>query len=139
MSNYFDDPNSSFFTNPGAYLLFHQSAPPGPSPMDTLGMQDWNYFQTNIAPIQQQLFKTAMDPATYTNAANQAKTIVSQQYAQMPGQIARTAAGLGMTITPEQQAVMNRDSQFNQSLATASAANGARAATSEQMHGLMGM
>lgn len=112
---------------------------PPTSPIEGLAQQDWSWFQNNILPEQQKLFSQAMSPSTYQKNISQAESDVDASYAGLPTAFKRNLAGMGITPTAAQTASFNKVANVNKGLAEAGAANEARAATTAENRGILGV
>jgi len=127
----------NFFDDPVGYALKHQSAQQPPGALENMAAGDFNYYQNNIQPLQQDLVNKALNPQTITNAVSQAETDVNQQFDKAPAAFQRQMAAQGVVPSAAQQQDFNKQQALNRGIATAGAANQARATAASQVSGIL--
>lgn len=113
---------------------------PAGLPQDPLvGMSDaeYNWYNTNINPLKQNLINYATDPNTVQRNVQAAQTDVAQQFANNPQAFKAGITGRGGTVTAQQQRNFNNENALNEGIASVGAANTTRAATAAQQQGIV--
>jgi hypothetical protein len=111
----------------GGLALGKSPGTPIPSPLAGMSEEEYNYFQQNIAPLQQQALQNVNGPNATANAVQQAQGQVNTQFQNLPGAFSRQMAGRGIATTPAQQAAFNKSAALQKGMATAGASNQAAA------------
>lgn len=94
---------------------------------------EYNDYVRNINPIEDDLLAYARDKTQPDKAAQQGIADVNASFDQIPGQLQRRNQGLGLTLSPEEQAAQQRSLATQRGLASATAANrGAQGAYATQ-------
>ena len=112
--------------------------PGAPNPILGLAQSEFDYYNQNISPIQQQLLQKATNQNTLTQNVNQAQSDVNSQFKNLPGAFQRQMSGLGVTPTTAQTAAFNKQLALSKGIATAGASNQAARATGIQQRQAFG-
>ncbi len=96
-----------------------------------------NYVQTFI-PIENQLIKYATDTTLPAQEMAKASQNVSASFAQQEGATARRLKGLGVTLSPEEQAAQQKQYGLSKSLADVQAQNVAGDLTRQRQQNILG-
>ena len=100
--------------------------------------QQWANYVNTFIPIENKLIQYATSPTTVSDAMTQAQTGVQNAYAAQDASTQRQLTGLGVTLTPEQQAAQKRSSALSASLADVSAQNNARDTAMANQQSILG-
>ena len=103
-----------------------------------LTRDQWANYVSTFVPIENQLIKYATDPAVATTAMAQASTNVNDSFNAQQGATARHLAGLGVTLTPEQQQAQQKSYGLSKSLADVGAQNMAGLITRNRQSSILG-
>lgn len=118
-----------------------QSGPSGPSASDLFASatrQQWSNYVNTFVPIENKLIQYATDPSTVTNAMSDAQTGVQQAFKAQEGATQRKLAGLGVSLSPEEQEAQKRSSGLTESLADVQSQNTARDLTVQRQQSILG-
>jgi hypothetical protein len=132
-----EDPNNP--VNDPAYSQLGLN--PGANASDTyaaLSRQQWQLYMQNFVPIENQLIDFATNKALPGQAMNQAITDVNQSYTAQQGAFQREMTGMGVQLTPQQQAARTREQGLSQALARVQGANTARDLTIANQQAVLG-
>ena len=100
--------------------------PPPASPLQYYGQSEWDWYKNNVVPLQMQTIDSVYGPQSMRRAIDQATTSVNDQFAAVPGEFKRYASGLGASVTPAQQASVDKSTALQKGLYMAGAQNAAR-------------
>lgn len=100
--------------------------------------QQWDDYLQNYVPIENRLINYAMDEQAPVQAAELAGRGIGQAFDQQRESTGRRLAGMGLQLTPEEQAAADKSSRLSESLATVGAMNNARDATLQRQQGILG-
>lgn len=98
----------------------------------------WANYVASFQPIENQLIEQATSPLTVTNAVQRAGANVDAAFDAQEGATARRLAGLGVTLTPEEQQAQQRATGLARSLADVQARNVARDLTVQRQRSVLG-
>jgi hypothetical protein len=115
--------------------------PSGPSASDMFAQatrQQWSNYISTFVPIENSLIKYATDPNTVTNAMSDAHTGVQQAFQAQEGATQRRLTGLGVQLSPDEQAAQSRSSGLTESLADVQGQNTARDLTVQRQQSILG-
>ncbi len=121
--------------------MHKQDGPSGPSASDLFASatrQQWSNYVNTFVPIENKLIQYATDPNTVTNAVSDAQTGVKQAFDAQQGATQRKLQGLGVTLSPDEEAAQKRSSGLTESLAGVQAANTARDLTVQRQQSILG-
>jgi len=100
--------------------------------------QQWADYTANYIPIENKLIQYATDPTVVSKAMADASTDVHQAFASQSGQTARRLQGLGVQLSPEEQAAKTRASGLQEGLTDVQAQNTARDLTVQRQQSILG-
>jgi hypothetical protein len=100
--------------------------------------QQWADYISTFVPIENQLIDYAMNPQNVTNAMAEASRDVTSSFDAQAGSTARRLKGLGITLSPEEQAAQQRSFGLAKSLADVGAQNNARDLTVRRQQSVLG-
>jgi uncharacterized protein (DUF924 family) len=103
-----------------------------------LTREQWANYVGTFVPIENQMIQMATDPMAATNAMNEASQNVNQAFDAQAGATERRFRGLGLQLTPEQQAAQQRATGLSRSLADVQAQNVARDLTTQRQQSVLG-
>lgn len=126
-----NDPNRFMGINPSG-KNFAQNA------FAALTRQQWDDYLQNYVPLENRLIQYATDEQAPQEAAYLAGRGIGQQFDQQRESTQRRLAGMGLQLTPEEQAAADKSSRLNESLATVGAMNNARDATLDRQRSVLG-
>jgi len=121
--------------------LNKDEGPKGPTASDLFASatrQQWSTYTNTFIPIENKLIQYATDPNTVTNAVSDAKTGVEQAFTAQQGATQRKLQGLGVQLSPDEQAAQAKSSGLTESLASVQAQNTARDLTVQRQQGILG-
>jgi len=99
----------------------------------------WNDYLTQIGvPQENKLIQYATDPTVVSNAMTEAGSDVNDAFDRQAGANQRRLSGLGLTLTPEEQAVSDRSTKLARSAADVQAQNSARDQTIARQQTIIG-
>lgn len=103
-----------------------------------LTRQQWADYVTQFVPYENKLIEYASDPATVSNAMNTASLNVNQAFDRQTDANSSRLQGLGLSLTPEEQAASTRSTGLARSLADVQAQNSARDAAMARQQSVIG-
>lgn len=103
-----------------------------------LTRQQWDDYLTNYVPVENRMIEYAMDESNPNEAAYIAGRGVEQAFDTQRAGAQRRLAGMGLTLTAEEQAASDKQSRLSESLATVGAMNNARDATRSRQQSVIG-
>lgn len=103
-----------------------------------LTRDQWQNYVSTFVPIENTLISYATDPSTVTNAMSEASADVGRAYDVQQGATQRRLQGLGVSLTPEQQAAQKRSYGLSRSLADVGAQNTAAEITRSRQQAIIG-
>ncbi len=98
----------------------------------------WQNYVSTFVPIENQMIKYATDPTLPQQAMQKASGDVNAAYTAQQGATARELSGLGVTLTPDQQAAQQRSYGLSKSLADVQAQNTAGDLTRQRQQSVLG-
>ena len=98
----------------------------------------WANYVNTFIPIENQLIKYATDITLPGQKMAEASADVSAAYAQQAGATARRLQGLGVTLSPEEQAAQQKQFGLSKSLADVQAQNVAGDLTRQRQASILG-
>jgi len=117
------------------------SAPQGTSANDAYAQMtrdQWSTYVNTFVPIENQLIKYATDPNVVSNAMQKASTGVNTAFNQQQGATARQLKGLGVTLSPEEQAEQQKQYGLNRALSDVQGQNMAADVTRQRQASVLG-
>jgi hypothetical protein len=103
-----------------------------------LTRQQWADYTATFVPIENQLIQYAMDPGKVKESMAKASTTVNQAYDAAEQSSARRLRGLGIEMSPEEQAAQRRSFGLSRSLADVQAQNLSRDLTTRRQQAVLG-
>ena len=103
-----------------------------------LTRQQWADYVANFVPIENTLIKYATDTALPGQAMAQASQNVGAAFDQAQGDTQRKLAGMGVTLSPDEQAAQAKSFGLSKSLADVGAQNLAGGAVRARQQGIIG-
>ncbi len=103
-----------------------------------LTRHQWASYVSNFVPIENQLIKYATDPGQVTQAMQTASGKVDSAFDQQEGATGRRLAGLGVTLSPEEQQAQQKQFGLSKSLADVQAQNLAGDLTRQRQQSVLG-
>lgn len=103
-----------------------------------LTRQQWADYVSTFVPIENQLIQYATDPNAAGNAMAEASRDVNASYDAQEASTSRRLKGLGITLSPEEQAAQKRSYGLSRSLADVGAQNTARDLTVRRQQSVLG-
>jgi hypothetical protein len=100
--------------------------------------EQWANYVNTFVPIENKLIKYATDPTVVSDAMADASTGVHQAFAAQEGSTNRRLQGMGVSLSPEEQAAQTRSSGLREGLADVQAQNTARDLTTQRQQGILG-
>jgi len=88
-----------------------------------LTRQQWADYVRTFVPLENQLIDYAMDPGKVKEAMQQASTNVTQSFDAQQASTQRRLKGLGVTLSPDEQAAQQRSFGLSKALADVQAQN----------------
>lgn len=132
------DPGHAYFTE----KLNRKGSGPDTSAQDlyaSLTRRSWyDYMNTLGVPQENRLIDYATNPETVTNAMAEASADVTGAFDRQTTNTQRKLAGLGLSLTPEEQAASTRDTGIARSLADVGAQNRSRDLTIARQQSILG-
>ncbi len=113
----------------------------GTSASDTFAAitrQQWSDYVNTFVPIENQLIKYATDPNTVSNAMSDASGDVNKAFDAQQGVTQRHLQGLGVNLSPDEQAAQTKATGLARSLADVGAQNTARDLTTQRQQSILG-
>jgi hypothetical protein len=115
--------------------------PSGPTASDLYAQatrQQWSNYVNTFVPIENQLIKYATDPGVVTGAMSDASKGVNDAFDAQQGATQRRLQGLGVQLSPDEQAAQTRSSGLTRSLADVQSQNTARDLTTQRQQSILG-
>lgn len=113
----------------------------GPTASDLFAQatrQQWaNYVQTFV-PIENSLIRYATDPTVVSNAMSDASQGVNNAFDAQQGATQRRLQGLGVSLSPDEQAAQTKSMGLTRSLADVQSQNTARDLTVQRQQSIIG-
>jgi hypothetical protein len=103
-----------------------------------LTREQWADYVNTFDPLENQLIQMATDPEAANRAMADASQNVNDSFAAQQGATDRRLRGLGLQLTPEQQAASTRATALSKSLTDVQAQNTARDLTIQRQQSLLG-
>lgn len=100
--------------------------------------QQWSNYVNNFVPIENKLIQYATDPGVVTQAMQQASQNVNNAYTAQQASTQRRLQGMGVSLSPDEQAAYNRQFSLSKSLADVQAQNTARDLTTQRQQAIIG-
>ena len=100
--------------------------------------QQWANYVGTFVPIENQLIKYATDPNTVSNAMSSASTDVNNAFDAQTGSTQRRLSGLGVNLSPDEQAENTKATGLTRSLADVQGQNTARDLTVQRQQSILG-
>lgn len=122
----------------GGLALGGSPGMPPASPLAGMSDVEYNWYRQNILPLQQKQWQSTFGPTAVSDAVTTAESDVNQQYAGAPAALQRQAASMGVVMTPAQRAAASKNLALDKGIATAGAANQARAGIALQQRRVLG-
>lgn len=122
----------------GGLLFGGPASVPGASPLAGMSDMEYNWYRQNILPLQQKQWQSTFGPNAVSDAVTTAEGDVNQQFAGAPAAFERRMQGAGISVTPAQRAAYTKNLALNKGMATAGAANQARAGIALQQRQVLG-
>lgn len=105
----------------------------------SLTRRSWyDYMNTLGVPQENKLIDYATNPDTVTNAMAEASSDVTGAFDRQTKNTTRKLAGLGLTLSPDEQAASDRDTGIARSLADVGAQNRSRDLTVARQQSILG-
>ncbi len=123
ISAYGGDPNSKTYAN---------------DTFAAITRQQWNNYVSTFVPIENNLIKYATDPNVVTSAMSGASKDVNSAYDAQQGATQRKLTGLGVSLSPDEQAAQTKSSGLQRSLADVQGQNTARDLTVQRQQSILG-
>ena len=125
----------------GLLLGGNKSAPQNTSANDAyarMTRDQWSTYVNTFVPVENQLIKYATDPNVVSNAMQKASTGVNAAFDQQQGATARQLKGLGVTLSPEEQAEQQKQYGLNRALSDVQGQNMAGDITRQRQQSILG-
>lgn len=103
-----------------------------------LTREKWADYVSIYAPLENQLIQQATDPEAANRAMAGASQNVNDAFAAQQGATDRRLRGLGLQLTPEQQAASTRATALSKSLTDVGAQNVAQDLTVQRQQSVLG-
>lgn len=103
-----------------------------------LTREQWADYVNTFVPLENQLIQQATDPEAASRAMASASENVNDAFAAQQGATDRRLRGLGLQLTPEQQAASTRATALSKSLTDVGAQNTARDLTVQRQQSILG-
>lgn len=103
-----------------------------------LTREQWANYMNTFVPIENQLIQYATDKTQPTQAMAQASEDVNAAYGAQAGATTRRLSGLGVALTPEEEASAARSTGLSKGLADVGAQNMARDLTIDRQQSILG-
>lgn len=103
-----------------------------------LTREQWADYVNIYVPLENQLIQQATDPEAANRAMASASQNVNDAFAAQQGATDRRLRGLGLQLTPEQQAASTRATALSKSLTDVGAQNVARDLTVQRQQSILG-
>lgn len=112
--------------------------PPPTGPLGGLSKVEYDWWKTNIQPLQQQSYDSLFGQNVVKNAVTQAQGDVNTQFDRLPAAYQRQMSSLGITPSASQQQSFTKQSALNRGIAQAGASNATRGAIATQRNRYLG-
>lgn len=103
-----------------------------------LTRQQWADYVNTFVPVENQLIDYATNPSVVTNAMDKASQGVGAAFDAQVASTERRLKGLGVTLSPEEQAAQQRSFGLTRALADVGAQNTARDLTTRRQQSVLG-
>lgn len=103
-----------------------------------LTRQQWADYTSTFVPIENQLIAYAMDPGKVKESMAKASANVNQSFDAAEASSERRLRGLGITLSPEEEAAKRRSFGLSRSLADVQAQNLNRDLTTRRQQAVLG-
>jgi len=103
-----------------------------------LTRDQWSNYVSTFVPIENSLIKYATDPNQVTQAMQTASSNVNSAYTQQQGAVSRQLKGLGVTLSPDEQAAQQKQFGLSKSLSDVQAQNVAGDLTRQRQQSVIG-
>lgn len=103
-----------------------------------LTREQWADYVNTFVPLENQIIQEATDPEAVNRAMAGASQNVNDAFAAQQGATDRRLRGLGLQLTPEQQAASTRATALSKSLTDVGAQNVARDLTVQRQQSILG-
>lgn len=103
-----------------------------------LTRQQWASYVQNFVPLENQLIDYAVDPGKVKTAMAQASTNVNEAFDAQQASTARRLKGLGVTLSPDEQAAQQRSFGLSKALADVQAQNLTRDLVERRQQSIIG-
>ena len=100
--------------------------------------QQWSDYVSTFIPIENKLIQYATDPGVVSGAMQTASQGVNQSFDAQQGATERRMKGLGVSMTPDEQAAQKRSTGIARSLADVQAQNSANTLTQQRQQSILG-
>lgn len=100
--------------------------------------QQWSNYVNTFIPIENKLIQYATDPTVVSSAMSGASSDVHNAFDASQGGIQRRLAGLGTSLSPDEQAASTRSTGLEEGLADVQAQNTARDLTTQRQQSILG-
>ncbi len=122
-------------------ILGRNRTPPSTAASDAyaaLTREQWLNYVSTFVPIENQLIDYATDPNRPLEAMKEASADVNAAYTAQQGALQRRLGGLGVSLTPDEQAAQERSYGLSKSLADVGSQNMAGALTRQRQQAILG-
>lgn len=126
------------YTTPSAYGINPNSKTYANDTFAAITREQWNNYVNTFVPIENQLIKYATDPGVVSSAMSDASQGVNQAFDAQQGATQRRLQGLGVTLSPDEQAAQKRSMGLTRGLADVQAQNTARDLTVQRQQSILG-
>jgi hypothetical protein len=100
--------------------------------------QQWSNYVNTFVPIENKLIQYATDPTQASTAMSQASTGINQAFDAQQGATQRRLQGLGVSLSPDEQAAQTKSQGLTKSLADVQGQNTARDLTVQRQQSILG-
>jgi hypothetical protein len=100
--------------------------------------QQWSDYVNNFVPVENKLIQYATDPNVVSGAMSGASTGVHQAFDAQQGATQRRLQGLGVQLSPDEQAAQKKSMGVTEGLADVQAQNTARDLTVQRQQSILG-
>ncbi len=107
--------------------------------MAALTRQQWADYVSLFMPYENELIDYAMNPEVVTKSVDKARADVDTAFQVQEGVNQRRLRAQQQTLSPEEQAAADKQTQLSKSLAEVGAENTARQATIGRQRGILGV
>lgn len=105
---------------------------------EAITRQQWSDYVSTFVPIENKLIDYATNPAVVTDAMADASKNVNDAFDVQSGSTQRRLQGLGVSLSPEEQAAQKKATGLARSLADVGAQNNARDLTMQRQQSILG-